>query len=77
MQKTSRIALTAHCLTFRKPDPLTRHLEQFKTIVIHGIAPGLSLAYEALNASTGVSHLEDESSRQQPRRALRSFWDYK
>jgi hypothetical protein len=57
MWKPSRISLTAHRLTFRKPDPSTRHLDRFKTIGSHGIALGSSAASEALYASTGVSHL--------------------
>src|SRR5208337_776133 len=56
MRKPSRIAVTAHSSTFRKPDPSTRHLDRFKTIISHGTATGSRSASEALYASTGVSH---------------------
>jgi len=38
--------------------PGTKLIHLPESFVNHGVAPGSSLAYEALYASTGVSHLE-------------------
>src|SRR4051812_1445075 len=40
-----------------EPDPPARHIDGFETVVCHGIAPGSSLAQEALYASTSVFRL--------------------